>query len=121
MIIGFPIVTSRTCFMSSGSLQGSAPPFPMTRLRPIATTKAMRLTQALDRHLGFDRRMELVLLEPRDRIEQWPRLLAGSCAQHDLAVPTDDIVEIAKRRVERETWRRERLARELLARGVLVI
>src|SRR5438034_1012594 len=56
----------------------------------------MRLTRALDRHLGFDRRMELVLLEPRDRIEQWPWLLAGAGAEDDLAVPTDDVVEVAR-------------------------
>src|SRR6266513_2112506 len=81
----------------------------------------MRLTRALDRHLGFDRRMELVLLEPRDRIEQWPWLLAGAGAEDDLAVPTDDVVEVLQRWIERETRRRERLARELLARRVLVV
>src|ERR1700694_5772644 len=111
MIRGFPIVTARTCFMSSGSLQGSPPPLPMTRLRSHATTKAIRVRS--HRHLCFNRRMELVLLEARDGVEQRAGLLASARALDDLAVPRDDVVEAAKGRVEREARRRVRLARQL--------
>src|SRR2546428_7633291 len=110
MIIGFPIVTVRTFFMSSGRRQGRPPSLPMTLLRSNATTNAIRPTRASDRHLRFDRWMELVLLEPRDRIEERARLLARPRAQHDLAVARDHVVEIAQRRIEREARRRERLA-----------
>src|ERR1700687_3572106 len=100
MIRGFPIVTARTCFMLSGSLQGSPPPLPMTRFLSHATTKAIRVRS--HRHLRFDRRMELVLLEARDGVEQRAGLLASARPLGDLAVPRDDIVETVEGRIERE-------------------
>src|SRR5438309_1852331 len=126
MMSGFPIVTARTCLMSSGRRQGSAPSLPITLLRSTATTNAMRLTPrsargALDRHLGFDRRMELVLPETRDGIEQRPRFLARARATEDLVVAGDDVVETPQARVEREARRRVWLATELLPRAVQVI
>ena len=65
--------------------------------------------------------MELVLLQTRDRVEEGAGLLAGARPLDDLAIPRDDIVEAAQRRVERQAWRREWLARELLAHGVLMV
>src|SRR5712691_10472922 len=98
MMSGFPIVTARTCLMSSGRRQGSPPSLPITLLRSTATTNAMRLTPpsscgALDRHLRFDRRVELVLLETRHRIEQRPWPFARACPTEDLVITRDDVIE----------------------------
>src|SRR4051794_39567926 len=73
------------------------------------------------RHLRLDRRMELVLLEPRDPIEKRAGLLAGARARHDVVVARDDLVEVAKSWIHCETRGGIRLARELLAHGLDVI
>src|SRR5437016_6437426 len=101
MITGLPMVSARTCLMSSGRRQGRPPSLPMTLLWSVATTNAMRPV-ALDRHLRFDRWMELVLLEPRDGVEERAGLLARPRARQDVAITGHRIVEAAERGVERE-------------------
>src|SRR5437773_6003715 len=120
MMSGLPVVSSRTCAMSSGRCQGRRPSLPMTLLRSNAKTNAIRPV-ALHRHLRFDGRMELVLLETRDRVEQRAGLLAGARSIDDLVVTRNDIVEGAQGGIERETRRGIGLALELLPSRVEVI
>src|ERR1700687_1133457 len=126
MMSGFPMVISRTCFMSSGSRQGRRLSFPIVRFRSYATTNEMvtgrsSTARRSHRHLRFDRRMELVLLEARDGIEHRPGFFAGASGGHDLAVARDHVVEASEARIERQTRGRVWLARKLLSHGVLVI